>query len=858
MPLLAGQKDRVNNLPSETTPFIGRTAESSEIIALLNKPTCRLLTLHGPGGIGKTRLAIQVASTLISEYVHGVCFTSLQSVQSARSLVSAIADALNFPLAGQEDPSRQLLKYLRGKELLLLLDNFEQLIVQNEGAVVEDILDTVPGIKMLVTSRETLNLQREWVYTIKGLSFAGKGQTTHLAESEAVQLFEERACRVQQNFSLANELDQVVRITQLVEGVPLALELAASWTKLLRCHVIADEIANDLDILSTSRGGMPDRHQSVRLIFDQTWSQLNQAEQNVFKRLAVFRGGFQREAAERVAGATLPLLSVLQDKALLRRRVSDRFTIHELLRQYAAEQLALSESDLWQVRSAHCAYYADFLHRREGDLMGGRQVETTAEIEAELENINAAWQFAVENEDVALIKKAAFTLGNFYQFQSRYAEGLLAFEQASAQILDQPDSEQANLALIDTLMVRSWFYLRFGQPDKIEAAMKQSQAVHRQLNLDPGPGYVTDPEILLAFAELIRGNFDDAVNRAEQARLTNERLDHQENLKFAYFLLTQASMAQGDMEAARRFAEKAFAIVQATGERWFKAYILNALADLAVIDQAYSTAQNYYEESYAIRQAFNDAEGMAVALNHLSEIALRQNDYQEAERYYDASLRLYQDINDVGGLATSYYGLGHTATLQNDYDSARNNYAQALQLAADIRYVPLVMTLLVGIGELLCRVGLVEKGIPLFAFVQHHSAADHETKDRVTQLLNGHKLQVKPEQLSALLQQGQAGDMEMIINTLLTMLPLLDLTTVAADPDGSSTADPNQLLAEPLTERELEVLAYLAEGLSNPEIAERLTIAEGTVKYYTRQIYGKLQVNNRTQAVNQARELGLA
>ena len=857
MPLLAERRIRRNNLPSERTPFIGRTAEIAEIMALLNKPTCRLLTLLGPGGVGKTRLATQVASQLTDAFDHGVCFTSLQSVETPSLLVSAIADGLNYPLAGQEDPAAQLLRYLKGKALLLLLDNFEQLIIHDGGSVVDDILGAVPEIKIIVTSREILNLQGEWVYALKGLSYAGEGQTAHLAGSEAVQLFHERACHVRQNFSLANELTHVARIAQLVEGVPLALELAASWTKLLPCQAIADEIANNLDILSTNRRGIPDRHQSIRLIFDQTWSQLSQPERDVFKRLTVFRGGFQREAAEQVAGATLPLLSALQDKALLRWRANGRYTIHELLRQYAAEKLTQSEMDWRQVQNAHCAYYADFLNRREGELMGRRQVEATGEIEAELENVKAAWQFAVEQTNVTLIKKAAFALGNFYQFQSRYAEGLQAFEHASAQILNQPESEQAQLALIDTLMVRSWFYLRFGQPDRIEEVMKLSRAIHLQLNLDPEPGYVTDPVLLFAFAALIRGNYAGAIDYAEQARLTNEQLNHRGNLKFAYFLLSQAAMAQGNIESARHFAQKAFVIVQAAEDSWFMAYVLNTLADIALIEQAYGAAQRHYEKSFALRQAFNDAEGMAVALNRLSEIAFHQKDYEEAQRYYEKSLRLYQEINDTGGLATSYYGLGHTAVMTNDYDSARHRYAQALRLAADIRYVPLILTLLVGIGELLCRLGLVQKGIPLFAFVKHNSAADQETKDQATQLLNSFKLQVKPKQMASLLQQGQSNDIETLINIWITTLPLLDLTAASSGPDTSSVADPNQMLVEPLTERELDVLIYLAEGHSNREIAERLTIAEGTVKYYTRQIYGKLQVNNRTQAVKQARELGL-
>ncbi len=857
MPVSTGLEKRRNNLPQEKTPFIGRSSEIAEMITLLNKPSCCLLTLLGPGGIGKTRLAIQVASQLADEFMHGVCFVSLQSVQSSGLLVSTIADGLNYPLTGQEEPAVQLSRYLRGKELLLLLDNFEQLAGRECGVIIDDILEAAPKTKIIVTSREILNLQQEWVYTVKGLSFTGEGQAGNLIDLDAVQLFNERACRIQQNFSLDNELTHVVRISQLVEGAPLALELAASWAKLLPCRDIADEITKNLDILSTSSGGIPDRHQSVRLIFDQTWAHLSQAEQNVFKRLSVFRGGFQREAAERVADATLLLLSQLQDKALIRWRANGRYAIHELLRQYAAEKLAQSDTGLLAVQSAHCAYYAEFLSLREQALMDKRQVDATHEIEAELENINAAWQFAVEQATVAMIKKAAYALGNFYQFQSRYSEGLQAFEQASAQILRQPESEQANLALIDIWMVCSWFYLRFGRPDKIEAVMKQSREIHDRLNLNPQPGYLTDPEIMLAFAELIRGNYGTATSHAEQARLVNEQLNHRENLKFAYYLLSQLAMAQGDIETARRYAQKAFAIVQTSEDRWFMAYVLNTLADIAFMESNYSVAQRHYETSYEIRHAFNDAEGMAVALNHLSEIALRRKDYQQAQNYYKTSLQLYQEINDIGGLAATCYGLGHTAVMQNDYDAARNYYTQALRLAADIRYVPLIMTLMVGIGELLCRVGQVEKAIPLFAFVQHHSAADQETKDWAAQLLDSFKLQVTAKQITSLLQQGQAGKIESLINTWIAALPLLNLEANAAS-DRTTLQDPNEMLVEPLTHRELDVLAYLVDGFSNREIAERLTLAEGTVKYYTRQIYGKLQVNNRTQAVNQARELGLA
>lgn len=857
MPQLSHQLMPANSLPAQPTLFIGRKRETEAIDDLLHNPACRLITLLGPGGIGKTRLAIQVASQQAANYAQGVCFVDLQPVDSASLLVSAIADALAFPLSGTEALSEQLCRYLRDKELLLLLDNFEQLLAEEGEAILEEMLQAAPGLTCLVTSREALHLQEEWLYPLRGLSFL-QDKVGRFTPAESVLLFEERARHARPDFVLTEEAESVGQICQLVEGVPLAIELAASWTKLLSCEEIAREIAESLDILTTPHHNVPDRQQSMRLMFAQTWQRMSQSEQEIFKQLSVFRGDFDYEAARQVAGASLPLLSVLQDKSLLRRRVNGRYHIHELLRQYAAEQLAQSPTELAQIRDAHCAYYAAFLHSLEETLMGPQQVEATVQIETELENVRNAWQWAVRQAKIPEIKQAAFALGNFYQFRSRYAEALAAFEPASAELLKQPETEGRDLALLDTLMVRSWFYLRFGQFEEIKAVMRQSQTIHRKLGIRPAAGYVTDPTIMLAFVSLIEGHFVEAEEHAQLVRQNGQEQSQWGNLEFGCYLLAQIALAQGDYAAAQSWAQEAYAVNRTMQDDWFMAYILNTLADLAFIQREYAAAQRYYETSYAARREFNDAEGMATALTRLSDIALQQENFGEAQNYFEESLRLYQEINDTGGLAVAYAGLGDTAVAQNKYEQARQHYYQSLQLAVEIWFVTAVLHVFIGTGELLCRAGRPTEGLRLLAVSRHHSGADQECKNKAGHLFDSFKLQVKQNEVKRIVAQSRAANLEDMAQALLIDLALPEIFTVSAPPEPDAADDANQALTEPLTARELDVLQLLVAGLSNKEIAERLVLAEGTVKYYTRQIYGKLQVKNRIQATAVARNLNLA
>lgn len=345
-----------HHLPSQPTAFVGRSRELAHLQRLLDAPDSRLMTIVGPGGSGKTRLAVETAHRNRTSFAHGTHFVSLAVVKSADVLLFAIADVLECSLVGQEAPAVQLAAYLRDKSVLLLLDNVEHVL---DGVpVLVDLLAGAPHLKVLITSRERLNLHGEWVLPLDGLDYPVTADNAHLESYSAVQLFVQSAQRVQPDFALQGTAPDVLRICRLVEGMPLALELAAAWVRLLPCSHIAEKLAASLDFLASPLRNVPERHRSLRAVFDHAWNVLSNTEQTALAKLSVFRGPFDLEAAEEIGGASLPVLASLADKSLLQVSGPGRYALHELLRRYAAAHIVYQG-----VEAGHAERAIDYLSR---------------------------------------------------------------------------------------------------------------------------------------------------------------------------------------------------------------------------------------------------------------------------------------------------------------------------------------------------------------------------------------------------------------------------------------------------------------------------------------------------------------
>ena len=860
----SGQK---RHLPRLHTAFVGRGQEITKITSLLSDPSCYLLTLVGVGGIGKTRLALEAAAHMEPHLPDGVYFVPLQAVPSPELLPSAILEVLDVTLTSQDDPQRQLLKYLQDKTLLLILDNVEQFLtpapanskggnspeeLNGLAGLLLNILQRAPAVKLLVTSRGVLNLQEEWLYPVEGLAVPANAQVENWANYDAVKLFVERARRVRRDFSVELEAEGVVQVCRLVEGMPLAIELAATWTKTLTCGEVADEIQDNLDFLSTKLRDVPSRHRSMRAVFEHGWRQLTPTERETFMRLSVFQGGFQRPAAEQVAKASLPVLTALVDKSLLRWEPDGRrYQLHELLRQFGQEQLVQAFELAVQTQALHTNYYTTFLGDHFDDLTGTRQAKALAEIGAELGNVRAAWRRAVSQHDCTGLAYAAMGLHTFYQYRGHFQEGLETFTAAVGAVEVMASSPERDRALAVLLNCTGWFQMRFGRIQEATLMQEKALALFEALDILPAPGQGTDPLTALSLLAATRGDYDEAMKLGQQAWQRAAARSDKKNMAFAGYGMAEGALARGNYETALAYAQQTLALTEAAGNRWFMAYVYNQLGQINQAMGNLAAAADYYRASYAIKKELVDPEGMALALSHLGEVALTQNAYRHAEELYHQSLTIYQKLGDRGGLVRVLHGLGVAAGNLGNDSQARDYFQQALQVASEAQIIPLTLAVLVSIGTyLLEKSDASERGVAVLTFVQQHPATDQMLADKVNHLLDRPQGAIRPEMYGLELE------------TLITSL-LAELSAPVVRVDGPSGpvshagAAPEQPLIDPLSERELEVLRLIAEGLTNRQIAERLTVVLGTVKAHTSNIYGKLGVGNRTQAVARARELKL-
>ncbi|MCB0167430.1 MAG: tetratricopeptide repeat protein, partial [Anaerolineae bacterium] len=669
-----------NPLPIQATPFVGREEELAELAALYANPACRLLTLVGPGGMGKTRLAIEAARQV--NVAHGVRFVSLASLTSAGGFVSTMADSLGLILQTAGDPKQQLLSYLAHQELLLVLDNFEHLLPGDTGpdkpgpqsstALVAELLEATPQLKILVTSRERLNLQAEWVFQVEGLTVPADHQAESVDMFSAPQLFWQQARRVNRNFGRHHqEWPAIGRICRLVEGMPLGLELAAAWVRVLSCQEIAQEIENNLEFLTTWLRDQPVRHRSMVAVFDQSWQHLTAEEQRVFRNLTVFRGSFSREAAAEVAGASLPLLLALADKSLVRRTVAGRYELHELLRQYGREKLA-EAGEREAAQNRHLAFCLNLAEEAEPHLVSSDQAAWLDRLKMEYDNLRAALEWSrMAGDQAELGLRLAGSLHDFW-FVGYVHEGR---EYLSA-ALARPETLGRTAARAKALWAAG--ELAYIQDDHQAARplFEESLAIYREL----GPAGRRGLAYVLTNIGHYADDYAAAFSLMHEALEIMQALEDVKGIATVWRQLGRYALRVGDYEQAVHCLEEAVPLLRQAGDKLDTALALSSLGEAALRRGDYERAITIVEESLTLCRELDDQWGIAASYGNFAWIALRQDELKQAVTLLMESLTLRYEIRERGGCAWCLEKLAEIALTVGQREAASRR-AEAFQRA---------------------------------------------------------------------------------------------------------------------------------------------------------------------------------
>jgi predicted ATPase/class 3 adenylate cyclase len=712
----------MRHLPAPRTSFVGRADELESIDGMLDDPDCRLVTLVGPGGVGKTRLALEAAARRIDRYQHGVHFVPLVGVPAPELLAPAVAESLQFQVDNAHSAisaSDQLVDYLRERDTLLVLDNFEHLIDARD--LLTEVIEQAPQVELLTTSRERLQMQSEWVYELEGLEI-GNGNG-HTAESSAVRLFVERARQVDAGFAPDDdEQAHIGRVCGLVRGMPLGIELAAAWVSMLPCAEIADEIEGNLGFLETSMSDVPERHRSLRAAFDQSWRLLSDSERRVFSRLAVFRGSFARDAAAAVTGAGLPELHGLVSKSLLRRAGLGRFEVHELLRQYAEERLAAEHEELSDARESHARFYVGMLLARAEALYGEHMMEARDELRMEGDNLRAAAEWAVTQWSDEDARAVLASLQAFFWAQG-WHEGSETFAQL-AEVLELPSDGSLDLGQESTVSLSALAYKAslgsfLGFDEKLDAIARACLPVLRERRLTSELAVCL---LAIGTNDCYRDVYVESATHLEEAidvaRSTGDRFVVAAALSWLGFV----RLLVDDLEGAREAFEECRAVSEALGGPLMLGFAISKLGLLADAERDFRKAIALHLEASRLFAGAGDQAGAGYTQSRASMSAYCLGDYEQAMQYALEGYEGFETANHRWGMTAALCRLGFAAAALGRFDESREHLRGALELAREMQATSLVLHAVSGVGVLLAREGEDRRAAEVLLFSLGHEA----------------------------------------------------------------------------------------------------------------------------------------
>ncbi|MEM7134462.1 MAG: tetratricopeptide repeat protein [Chloroflexota bacterium] len=753
--LVTPRSTALHNLPSWMTRLIGREEEVRTIVEALQKPTASCVTLLGPGGVGKSRLAAACGEALLDEFEHGVWFVSLAGVSAdvnpslklgstagsttdigvsaagngrstvegtrqgiTAAVVRAIADTVKVKFSGSVEPTRQLIQFLQKRSLLLVLDNFEHL--KAASLLVSQLLTGAPNCKILITSRVALQLRQEQTVTIHTLAVPPlQGQISkNVDQFSSIALFIQCAQQIQPDFRLDRKNRRaVIKICCYVDGLPLGIELATSWLNVLNCQEIASEIHAGLDFFQTERIDLPERHQTMRTIFDYSWRLLSPKERLLAAQVSLFQGGFTHQASQSITGATLFDVTKLFQKSLLSRSASGRYEMHELLRQYCEEKLAgyrsgsLYESShlyaplpvedavgqgVESLREAtsrrYSSYYLEFVCEMEPMIRSKAPQTSRSQLQIETDNIRQAWLLAVEQASsdtpnveqagaaqtsLATLQRALPSVKTYYMLAGLLEEGAALIEQTIRHLARGQFSAQTSTStspldfLSESLSTSTTIYIRY---DADENAPSRSHLIC---------------DLLIQHATFLNGqaHYDRAISVAQNALELATSLGATILVAGANLCLGEAYWFQGDIEGAQPLLEEAQSLASLDGNpyaqrpRQVKADALGILGSIAVRRGDYAQAIAWYEECVHLSRSLDDGVREGRVLHSLGGAFRNQGQMVEATKYLSLSLQIAQQMEEQQSASRSLNSLGDIAVYHGHFETAHRYYAQVAEIA---------------------------------------------------------------------------------------------------------------------------------------------------------------------------------
>ncbi len=676
----------LHNLPRPLTSLFGREKEIEVLNSHLLDPDYPLISITGPGGIGKTSLALAAARVLAAgqhPFKDGIWFVSLEEIEEGepeevrKHVAVLVGQSLGLYFHGESDLWTQLTDHLTAKNLLLILDNVEQFL-STAADLALDLLAASRDLHLLVTSRVTLPLAASFAFPLSGFEIPGQVSAEAL-QNESVRLFAERAARLPTTFRVEKHLAQVVEICQFVEGMPLAIELAAASLDRLMIDEIIPALTSNLQLLATTRRDLPARHRTLHAVFDYTWQLLDRREQALLAQIAIFRGGFTRQAAESVIIDSTAALYKLQEHALLNRDETGRFRIHPLLRRLAREKLSGDMEQ--QILDRHAQYYAALVQSLEKALQYGERQDADQTMMVEQANLRVAWRHAVSTGQWQIIANCLDGVHYFYQRKGIFREEAPLVDSAVAALQAElaEDDRQLNSLLSRLLAVRAWDYQWAAEYEEGLKTAEQACQLAQKVG-DPGLEAVARD----ALAKLHYRDHEQAIAQYEQvvtlAKIAQNPILEAEALSE----IGGHKIWQGEINRAEEPLRQALTICQKLQYKTGEMTVLIRLGRLMSSKEAYAETIPLVEKALQLSRQLGDVVAEALILGNTGVNMLLLGDLVASQHYQEQALAIYRRLNMPGEEQIHLGGLGELAVKLGDYATAERHLNEAMALAMQV------------------------------------------------------------------------------------------------------------------------------------------------------------------------------